>query len=679
MSLPRLVESDAFFGAVEVFRPDDTRSETLWGSELSGDGMYLQTNRPYVPGQRLGLAFELMGERVVIRAAEVVSVKPFEPVSVDGRMPGMLVRFVAMDPPYRGALRRHAAPARLSLVPTAAHDDLASLPPDPFTDSTGPVPTPPPLERPRKNPATEHLAAFEEGPLTPLSLPPVAPAIDRTAVDLQRPVFSTDEEQELRAALAAEEAGAQGTTDEEVFAMADTTETHDAPAYASKQPGQVDTGAPEHPLSGWTFHRVAPLNPSLLHEPDTAMVPPETTDPWTLGSVPSEPVLERQHARAPGALEQTAPPVGAAFEPGDISGVFASDDSRPSFNEAALADGAFGEEDDDAFGEDSGELDLRFSDDATDDEYDDGFGDELSDEFSDEFSNEFSDELDDDVEDELEAFAQDAEQEAYDGGIDVLSAASVMRRADIRRGGRGRQRALGALVAIAGASLGVVLGLQTGPSKEAPAPEAAAAVDAAVEPSADQPAVSSVAELERSLRSSTKPAAAAPVQPEAAAPKAAAAPPTVAAAPLERVTETPAEQVAQKPIAEVAEKMPEPQKRAAPVAKPHKRQVASRSARRDSALPTPMFSAGSANVALRGGEIVRAFGLAGPGRVVVDLKGVDYPGFIRQDVRLDGIAAFRVGRPDKEHVRVVIELERDAKPEGIRAEKTEAGLKVTWR
>lgn len=699
MSLPRLVESDAYFGAVEVFRPDDTRSETLWGSELTGDGMYLQTNRPFAPGQRLGLAFELMGERVIIRAAEVVSVKPFEPVSVDGRMPGMEIRFVAMDPPYRGALRRHAAPATLSLVPRphAPRPSVqhGSLPPDPFTDCTGPVPTPPPLERPRRDPAHEHEAAFEAGALTPLSLPPVAPLDDRTAVDLPRPnltedstpepIFSTEEADELRAAMAVDDAALP--TDEEVFAMADTAETHepdapDTPVYASREPRRVPTGAPGHPLQGWTFHPVAPLNPALLHEPDSLDVPVETTDPWTLGGPQAEPMLQRPAAPA-SDLEQTAPPMGAVFEPGDISGVFAADDEDASFNEAALAEAAFSdalladasyvdddfdangeptderddeltmreemrEDVDDVFGEDSGELDLSFSDELED--LDEG-----------EFD---PDDDDPELEDpELEAFAREAE-DRYDGDMDVFSAASIFRRRDGRRRRPGRHRALGVAVAVAGASLGVVLGLQTGPSLD-PAPEApAVAAAATADAEAEEPSVRDVADLERALRTSDTPAAKA----KATTTMSAAKPAKVAAAPA--------------PVKTAPKPPPAPApKAAAPAAKPapEKRKIASRSSRRESALPTPVFSAGSAKVALPGGAIVRAFGLGSPGRVVVDLEGVAYPGFIRQDVRLDGIAAFRVGRPDKEHVRVVIELEQDDKPSGIRAEKSPAGLTVTWR
>ncbi|MCC7110684.1 MAG: AMIN domain-containing protein, partial [Deltaproteobacteria bacterium] len=73
---------------------------------VSETGMFLQTTHPYRVGDRVALRFDLEDNEVHVRAAEVMWVRSFEPISVDGRIPGVGVRFVTLDPPARAALRR---------------------------------------------------------------------------------------------------------------------------------------------------------------------------------------------------------------------------------------------------------------------------------------------------------------------------------------------------------------------------------------------------------------------------------------------------------------------------------------------------------------------------------------------------------------------------------------------
>jgi hypothetical protein len=77
----------------------------------------------------------------------------------------------------------------------------------------------------------------------------------------------------------------------------------------------------------------------------------------------------------------------------------------------------------------------------------------------------------------------------------------------------------------------------------------------------------------------------------------------------------------------------------------------------------------------RGGRVQKAFALAAPARVVVDIKGAALP--VMPDV--PGAREVRVGRPQKGVERVVIVLPGDEKPELARAKIAGDRLVVRWR
>jgi hypothetical protein len=78
----------------------------------------------------------------------------------------------------------------------------------------------------------------------------------------------------------------------------------------------------------------------------------------------------------------------------------------------------------------------------------------------------------------------------------------------------------------------------------------------------------------------------------------------------------------------------------------------------------------------RGGRVKKAFALASPARVVVDVKGAALPGHLPE---VAGARAVRVGRHEQGIERVVIVLEGDAKPELARAKIAGDRLVVRWR
>jgi hypothetical protein len=106
MQTARLSERTAFLGQVDVVPHTGNRRLTAWGQDVSETGMFLQTTQAMAVGDALSLRFSVDGIEVHIRAAEVVWSRKFEPINVDGKLPGVGIRFVSIDPPARAALRR---------------------------------------------------------------------------------------------------------------------------------------------------------------------------------------------------------------------------------------------------------------------------------------------------------------------------------------------------------------------------------------------------------------------------------------------------------------------------------------------------------------------------------------------------------------------------------------------
>ncbi|HEY4118110.1 MAG TPA: PilZ domain-containing protein [Byssovorax sp.] len=115
-----------FFAEVDIVAASLPAPRRVWGSDVSESGIFLQTTQPFRVGDRVSLRFDLEEHEVHVRAAEVMWVRAFEPIAVDGRLPGVGLKFVALDPPARAALRRFVQPTLSDTQPT---QEMLSLPP----------------------------------------------------------------------------------------------------------------------------------------------------------------------------------------------------------------------------------------------------------------------------------------------------------------------------------------------------------------------------------------------------------------------------------------------------------------------------------------------------------------------------------------------------------------------
>lgn len=88
---------------------------------------------------------------------------------------------------------------------------------------------------------------------------------------------------------------------------------------------------------------------------------------------------------------------------------------------------------------------------------------------------------------------------------------------------------------------------------------------------------------------------------------------------------------------------------------------------------------GRLTLPLAAGRVVRTFTLHHPPRVVVDLEGADIAGPHEEPIGDKGIARMRIGRPDPQHVRVVVELQGERKPTNPSAWKRSDSLAIAWR
>ncbi len=139
MHTARLNERTPFQGQVDVLPPTGAPRLSAWGQDVSETGMFLQTTQPFSVGDLVSLRFALDGEEVYVAAAEVMWVRKFEPVSVDGSVPGIGLRFVAIDSFTRGVVRRAVNAGRSDVVRADVHAaprGVASKAPKPATATT---------------------------------------------------------------------------------------------------------------------------------------------------------------------------------------------------------------------------------------------------------------------------------------------------------------------------------------------------------------------------------------------------------------------------------------------------------------------------------------------------------------------------------------------------------------
>jgi Tfp pilus assembly protein PilZ len=146
MHTARLNERTPFHGQVDILPPTGAPRLSAWGQDVSETGMFLQTTQPFAVGDLVSLRFTLDKEDVYIAAAEVAWVRRFEPVNVDGSVPGIGLRFVAIDSFTRSVVRRAVKAGAADVVRADVHTGPKSLPkPKDASGLPAPTMTLPPL------------------------------------------------------------------------------------------------------------------------------------------------------------------------------------------------------------------------------------------------------------------------------------------------------------------------------------------------------------------------------------------------------------------------------------------------------------------------------------------------------------------------------------------------------
>lgn len=123
----------------DLFFAGAGQPEHAFVTDLSEGGAYVQTRHKLRRGDRLFMRVALSDDQVAALATEVTWVKRFEAVSIDGRLPGVGVRFVDLSSEDRSAIRGFlrssgAEPASpevsLPATPVQEDDVMQALPVD---------------------------------------------------------------------------------------------------------------------------------------------------------------------------------------------------------------------------------------------------------------------------------------------------------------------------------------------------------------------------------------------------------------------------------------------------------------------------------------------------------------------------------------------------------------------
>ncbi len=622
MANSRLSPRASFFAEVDVLCAAEAMPQRVWGQNLSETGVFLQTTKPFHPGDRLSLRFDIAESEVHVRAAEVVWVKPFEPINVDGTLPGVGVRFLSVDPPTRAAIRRYvhrAIPQEESDVPTPPPE--ADVPQGDFMslESLKPLSLPP-FESLSERPAFHDV--FEDTR---------APRADDTAVDHRVPDLAALHDSTLPSER--------------------TSPPDDSLLEATEPPHEHAQPDVEHPLSGWRFEVVPeqpaevmpaevmpPPDPSFSlddDEPelnDTLPPPAETLPPYAISLAPydamSEPVPvatrtgfsfedeqpgPKGRMPAPVSLTPRARPEPSAKVPAKAP------PSPPPITElpSELANEGF-----------TATLAPLEKQERGPDVF------------------------------ELAAHEK-VDQAFFDGKLSVVELPQLEPRGVDSTSTRRLRVAWAAGLLLAGGGLGVWMGYE--PLPELPA--VAAAEHAEQQPAErvltvlPAPAVKSVAEAEAELVALPAPSAAPVEQPPAAASTTAPSVPSVPIVSPEVIATSASGKLPRKPEVELTN--------AVAVA--------------DASPSSVRVEYGRVTIPLEGGRVARSFGLENPPRVVVDLVDATLPSEKAQELGEKGVERVRFGRPDPVHVRVVVELSSDGMPEGITTLKKASTLSVAWR
>ena len=658
MNTARLNHRTSFLGRVHVVPHAGATSLLAWGQDVSETGMFLQTTQPFAAGDSVTIRFEVDGLEVHVRAATVVWVRTFESVNVDGKSPGIGIRFVSIDPPARSALRR--------LTSVKVANDVPA-------DSALPAPklTLPPLSRSIIQAAGGRDLDDTQDLLPPsslprhtgeaISLPPLQFTMPPTlvpALSYDHDVNLTSESRVFDGVPAAPRPitilpRLRSLPPTKVPMLSMTTSIVIASAVLnSKPPVNAAITQPMHSLppidavdvfAGWTFAKVQPVVAATSAVPsiddDAVTTPPVAVDVLAAQELQarfSSELLDELDDDAPdnatiinpSTLEaQTVPPANTSTVSSSISVI------EDSFN-----DGGF------------------FADEQKDDSL--GVG----------------------TVDDRGAYSLGA---VATSTPPVQSATREVSLTDERRTDRCDRRTpkphtsksssssrssmqVAVVLLVAGCAAGGAVGVMSRAARAKPATSTSTSTSvtaAAVAPA--MPAVMNVADAEAELYGKKLKAPASPIPaPKVAVVDEMPAPATVAVAVAEALK---------------VESKPEPVKlAAAPKVGAPKVEAVHTSLAKPVAKAPLVTKPGRLELDLpEGGRVKKVFALAGPARVVVDFERAKLPA---QTVELGeaGALELRFGKPDASTQRVVIVLEGDNKPDAVAARLEGDRLVATW-
>jgi Tfp pilus assembly protein PilZ len=159
MQTARLAERIPFAAPVELLAPGAASPWSVAASDVSETGIFVRTAETFSTGELLSLRFEVEGTPVHVRAAEVVWTRRVDALQRDGRPPGLGLRFVSIEPSSRAAIAR--------LVNRTLAQSRVEPRPLPATE-------PSPAEARRGAATTAQATSL---PAPQLTLPPLSPSI----------------------------------------------------------------------------------------------------------------------------------------------------------------------------------------------------------------------------------------------------------------------------------------------------------------------------------------------------------------------------------------------------------------------------------------------------------------------------------------------------------------------
>ena len=649
MHTARLNHRTPFLGRVDVVPHAGVTSLQAWGQDVSETGMFLQTTQPFAVGDSVSIRFEVDGLEVHVRAATVVWVRRFEPVAVDGKSPGIGLRFVSIDPPARAALRR------LTSVKVANEDSV--LP--------APTMTLPPLSRSIIQAAGGRDLDDTQDLLPPSSLPrSTGEAISLPPMQFTMPPV-TIAPTLVPAASRADDVNL--TSESRVFAG-----VPDAPRPITMLPRLRSLPPTKAPVMSMTTSIVQPSAVLNSHPPVNAAI----TQP--MHSLPPVDAVDVFAGWTFAKVESTAPVASAIDEDAVTTPPMAVDAVTAEQLQARFSSELQDELDDDSAPENATILNPSILEAQT------VPPSVISDSAVDEF---FTERAHDGSDDSLGIGTVD-DSGAYSLGAVVASTPptpSVVREvsmADERRSDRGDRRTpkpqaskpsssrrsmqVAAVLLVAGCAAGGAVGVLSRAARSKPTTTSATTV-AAVAPEA--PAVMNVADAEAELFGKKPKAATAPTSPM---PK-----PVVDEVPAAAVAVVPVE--APKVEAKVEPvKVAEAPQAVAPKAAPKAEASLTSTTKVEKKKPPLVTKPGRLEVDLpEGGHVKKVFALAAPARVVVDFDSAKLPA---KTVELGeaGALELRFGKPDASTQRVVIVLDGDNKPDAVEARLEGDRLIATW-